>query len=236
MPVNFSVRTRSTILRNDVDGDNRADAGDILRHTVTITNTGTDAVDVTINDDLLGSDFTSVLNISPIAFNDAYNVTGNTLFEVGNATAQTGPQQSFAGNLLSNDVEFLGDTFTISAFQAASANGGTVSVVTSGIDTGSFTYISAAGFEGTDTFTYTIRDDGIDNIAGNADDLVSTATVTLTVGGATNGQVWYVDSAAAPGGTGTSTNPFNRSRRSTRRSPSMRTTSSMSVATPPTAI
>ena len=83
--------------------------------------------------------------------------------------------RNVAGNVLSNDVEFLGDSFIISAFDATSANGGTVTMVTTGPDAGSFTYISDAGFTGTDTFTYTIRDDGLDGIAGNADDLVSTA-------------------------------------------------------------
>ena len=76
-------------------------------------------------------------------------------------------------------------------------------MVTSGPDAGSFTYISNDGFTGTDTFTYTIRDDGLDGIAGNADDLVSTATVTITVAD----QVWYVQEGAS-GGDGTSTNPF----------------------------
>ena len=91
--------------------------------------------------------------------------------------------------------------------------GGTISI----FDAGSFNYISNAGFTGTDSFTYTIRDDGLDGIAGNADDLVSIGTVTITV----TGQVWYVDSAGAGGGDGTSANPFGivtaRGRRQSRR-------------------
>ena len=70
---------------------------------------------------------------------------------------------------------------------------------------GSFTYLPAVGFTGADSFTYTLRDDGIDGIAGNADDLTGTATVSITVAN----KVWYVDSTAAAGGTGTSALPFN---------------------------
>ena len=72
-------------------------------------------------------------------------------------------------------------------------------------DRGSFTYISAANFTGNDTFTYTIRDKGLDGVAGNADDLISVGTATITVAN----QVWYVDNTAGPGGDGTSTNPFD---------------------------
>ena len=217
MPI---TATRTTVLRpiagSDQDSDGLVDFGDVLRHTLVISNTGTDATSVVVNDPLNGSTLTGSVNVSPLAFNDSYTAVGNTLLEVGNATAQTGPQSSVAGSVLSNDVEFLSDTYIISALQATavagatvtatSANGGTVTMVTTGVDAGSFTYISAAGFAGaTDTFTYTIRDDGLDGIAGNADDLTSVGTVTITL----TGQVWFIDSAAAGGGTGISTNPFN---------------------------
>ena len=195
MPI---TATRTTTFRpgvgSDQDGDGFVDIGDILRHTLVINNTATDATNVVVNDPLNGSTLTGTVNVSPLAFNDSFTAVGNTLLEVGNATMQTGPQSSVAGNILTNDVEFLGDTYTISAFDAVSANGGTVNVITTGPDAGSFTYISNDGFTGTDTFTYTIRDDGLDGIAGNADDLVSIGTVTITV----TGQVWYVDSTAGP--------------------------------------
>ena len=196
----------------DLDGDNVIDPGDTVLFTVTITNNSInpgalDALGVQFTELLTGLTPTGTINISPVAFGDSYTAVGNTLLEVGNATGQTGPQSSVAGSVLTNDVEFLGDTFTISSFQASSAFGGTVTMITTGVDAGSFTYVSAAGFEGTDTFTYTIRDGGLDNIEGNADDLVSTATVTIQVGGAA-GQAWYVDSSFAGTSTGTSTNPY----------------------------
>ncbi len=71
------------------------------------------------------------------------------------------------GNVLANDA--LGDApTTITAFDQASANSGTV---TSNGD-GTFTYTPAVNFVGVDTFTYTITD---------ADGDSSTATVTITV-------------------------------------------------------
>ena len=71
---------------------------------------------------------------------------------------------------------------------------------------GSFTYLPAAGFAGTDTFTYTISDDGVTGLgAANSGALTSTATVTITVAE----KVWYVDDSAAAGGTGRSNSPFN---------------------------
>ena len=213
----FTV-TETIVLKpggGDADGDNVIDPGEIVRTTVTITNNSTTPTPV----DAIGLQFSQTLNgmtlfdqvglgdinVSPIAFGDSYTAIGNTLLEVGNATGQTGPQSSIAGHVTDNDLEFFGGTFTISAFQATSANLGTVTMITSGADMGSFTYVSAAGFTGTDTFTYTIRDTGLDGIAGNSDDLTSTATVTIAVAN----QVWYIDSAAAAGGNGTSTNPFN---------------------------
>jgi hypothetical protein len=214
----FTVN-QTTVLTTDIDSDGQIDPGvngnpgDTVTTTVTIANNSTtptpvDATGVTFSETLIGMTIVNQpgndVNVSPIAFNDSYTAIGNTLLEVGNATSQTGPQKSVAGHVTDNDTEFFGDTFTISAFDATSANGGTVTMITSGADMGSFTYVSAANFTGTDTFTYTIRDKGLDGLANTADDLTSVGTVTITVAN----QVWYVDANAA-GGTGTSTNPFN---------------------------
>src|SRR6186713_6046 len=206
--------TEAIVLLGDTDGDGVIDPGETVRISVHITNNsnGVGATDATglnfsqiLNGMTLVNQAGNDVNVSPIAFNDTYSAVGNTLLEVGNATAQTGPQSSVAGHVTDNDLEFFGDTFTVSAFQATSAQGGTVTMVTSGADMGSFTYVSAVGFTGTDTFTYTVRDAGLDGVAGNGDDLVNTATVTVNV---TN-QVWYVDTSLGVNGNGTSTNPFN---------------------------
>src|SRR6266404_416292 len=70
----IDVATIST----DVDGDGRADPGDTLLRTVTITNTGTDATGVKFTD-TLDPNTTLVAGsvvVSPLAFNDSY-ITGN---------------------------------------------------------------------------------------------------------------------------------------------------------------
>ena len=220
--------TQTTVLFNDLDGDGIIDAadpinlvpttGDTVRTTVVITNaSGPDATGVFFveNGDghLNGMTQVGNINVSPIAFNDTFNnAVGNTLFVVGTVSGATGPQANVAGNVLANDIEFAGagftaGTFQISSYTATSANGGTVVMETTGVNAGSFSYITAAGFSGaSDTFTYTITDAGLDgNFATTADNLTSTATVTINL----SGQVWYVDANAGAGGTGTSTNPFN---------------------------
>ena len=83
--------------------------------------------------------------------------------------------------------------------------GGSVTIAADG----SFTYTPAVGFEGVgasaDTFTYTLRDAGLDGIVGNADDLTGTGTVSIDVGP----MVWFIDNSAPAGGNGTQANPFN---------------------------
>ncbi|MFD0917586.1 Ig-like domain-containing protein, partial [Pseudahrensia aquimaris] len=71
-------------------------------------------------------------------------------------------------DVLANDNDPEGDTFTVTDFDSTSANGGTI---TENAD-GTLTYTPAAGFEGEDTFEYTITDE-----FGATD----TATVTICV-------------------------------------------------------
>ncbi|MBS0126729.1 Ig-like domain-containing protein [Thetidibacter halocola] len=71
-------------------------------------------------------------------------------------------------NVLGNDVDVDGDTLVIQSFDAASANGGSVT----GNGDGMLTYTPPVGFLGEDTFTYVVSDG-----AGPTD----TATVTVTV-------------------------------------------------------
>ena len=97
MPVSFTVN-RSTLLHTDNDNDGFADAGDVLRHTLTLTNNGSvgqDALNVVVNDTLVGSTETGLMNISPIAFDDAFTAVGNTTLRVGGAAnIGTGPPRS----------------------------------------------------------------------------------------------------------------------------------------------
>jgi hypothetical protein len=95
-------------------------------------------------------------------------------------------------SVTSNDT--LPSGTMISAFDAASAHGGSVTMTTSGAGMGQFTYNPPAGFTGTDTFTYTLSSAG-----GN-----STGTVSLTI----SGMIWFINGAASVGD-GRLATPFN---------------------------
>ena len=102
-------------------------------------------------------------NIAPVANNDAYNVTLDTL----NTAAQSQP------GVLANDYDYDGDT--LSAVLVAAPSHGTLQDLGGRQDFGSggsFIYTPAPNFTGTDTFTYAASD-GVS--------LSAPATVTLTV-------------------------------------------------------
>ncbi len=115
--------------------------------------------------------------VPPVAVGDPYDSTGN----VGiNVPAGSG--------VLANDTLNGG---SISAFDAASSNGGDVTMNTAD---GAFTYDPPAGFEGVDTFTYTLI-----NGAGT-----SMGTVTVTV----SDSIWFIDNSQGAGD-GRLNSPFN---------------------------
>jgi hypothetical protein len=88
---------------------------------------------------------------TPVAVDDAYTATMNTLLTV-----------VVGSGVLVNDFDnnLLG--LTVTAFSAASAQGGTVSVNANG----SFTYNPPTSFTGNDTFTYTITDSDLQTNVG----------------------------------------------------------------------
>jgi hypothetical protein len=189
-------------LDDNVAAATKVAPGGTINYTAVIKNTGTAGTDdaTSVNySHLLDSNTTLAagsVHASPIAFNNAYTTAiGNTLLEVSNSPSSTAPKVTAAGTLFDNDtIATAPDTFVLQSFQNPSANSGTVAVNANG----SFTYLPAAGFTGTDTFTYTIRN--------SADaTLTDTATVTITVN---TPRVWYVDNSGA-NGDGRSTSPFN---------------------------
>jgi hypothetical protein len=209
------------------------DPGDLLYTRIKIINTGDQtATGVTIGDNFAGSTFvdtdnvvtgTVFINVSPIAFNNTFQAIGNTVLRVGTgSTIGAGTSTFFAGNLTSNDEGSLaGDQ--IPGFQIDTvANGVTVHGGKFNIFAdGTFNYLNDgtdtnAELVAGDTFTYTIRDKGYDGVYGTADDLTSTATVTITFalqGGAGSpaSRVWYVDPSydgSQGAADGTSARPF----------------------------
>src|SRR5438105_3313008 len=178
----------------DTDGDGRADPGDTLLYTVTISNTagvGNDATGVSFTD-TLDSKLTLVggsLNVTPVATDDPnYLAIGNVRI-----------QPNAANGVLTNDIDPSGGTLTASS-GATSTNGGNVTMNSNG----SFIYNPAPGFAGTDTFTYT---------ATSSNGGTANGTVTVKVGNGTStpgtNVIWFVDPAAsAVGADGRLTNPF----------------------------
>jgi hypothetical protein len=212
----------------DLDEAGVFDPGDTLYTRVTITNTGDQsATGLTIADNFAGSTLVSgTLNISPIAFNDNFTALGNTVLRVGTVSTINGGESTFvAGSLLANDVGGIVSGFGQGVIADDQVQGFKIDVVTSGTSAnggkfnifadGTFNYVN----DGTDvtlttdSFTYKIRDAGLDGQYDTYDDLTSTGTATITFAlqagaGSPAHRVWYVDSAAAPGGDGTSANPF----------------------------
>src|SRR5688500_10427752 len=130
--------TQTTVLIGDNDGDGFIDPLDVVLTTVTITNaSGGNATNVQLNETLQGMTQTGDINVSPLAFNDSYTAIGNTLLEVGNVVGPSGIQTSNGTRVTANDLEFFSDNFIISAFDAVTTGGGTVTMITSGADIGS---------------------------------------------------------------------------------------------------
>lgn len=117
-------------------------------------------------------------NTAPTAGGDAFAAIGNVTVPVD------------APGVLGNDSDAEGDPLAVVAGTFATAGGGIVTVAADG----SFSYLSAAGFTGTDSFDYVVSD-------GQAAD---TATVQLSV----NGRVWYVRNDPTAPGDGRDTSPF----------------------------
>ncbi|MES2441059.1 MAG: Ig-like domain-containing protein [Verrucomicrobiota bacterium] len=142
-----------------------------------------------------GNVVAGTLRVSPIAFDDVYTAT-----IAANTTIDTNASSEFS--VTANDYRGMSAgaaaTLSITAFDATSANGGTVTMVASGPDMGKFTYTPAANFVGSDSFTYTVTNSG---------SLGNTGTVSLTVSGPV---VWYVNAATGSDttGKGTLSQPF----------------------------
>lgn len=104
-------------------------------------------------------------NEAPVSQPDSYSTTEDIALVVPLATG-----------VLSNDSDPDGETLSVSAYDAISVAGGTVTMNADG----SFTYTPTDNFNGTDSFTYTVSDPG-----GGT----STETVTITVGAANDAPV-----------------------------------------------
>jgi uncharacterized repeat protein (TIGR01451 family) len=120
-------------------------------------------------------------SVPPVAVNDTYAPS-----IVGNVGVNTDNSTEFS--ILANDTPTSGVTINTSG---TSLQGGTVVVALDG----KFMYTPAPGYEGADSFTYTIS---------NASGTSNSATVSFTVAG----MIWFINSAAGAGD-GRLATPFN---------------------------
>lgn len=118
-------------------------------------------------------------NTPPVAQDDAFEAIGNVTVPVA------------APGVLGNDTDGESNPLQAVAGTFPTTAGGSVTMNADG----GFSYLSAAGFTGEDSFVYMVTD-GQDSV---------TATVTMT----SAYRVWYVDNAAAAPGDGRDASPFN---------------------------
>ena len=123
---------------------------------------GSDSFAYTVSDGRGGSVSATVtidvaaVDDPPLARDDTYTTEQDTPLTVGSGTG-----------VLANDLEPDGQVLSVTAFDASSAQGGSVAINPDG----SFSYTPPNGFDGIDTFTYTSSDGA----------LGSQATVSVTV-------------------------------------------------------
>ncbi len=132
----------------------------------------------------LAADYVWSFGTTIVANDDLYpeTVLGNVPFD----------SNAISYSVTANDV--AGNSPTITAYDTTTAHGGSVVMVTSGAAIGRFTYNPPAGFQGADSFHYTISN-------GSSS---STATVSINV----SGLIWFIDNHASAGD-GRLTSPFN---------------------------
>lgn len=184
--------TQTDEIINDAGVSAKADPGDKIRYTITVSETGnvTNAtgVQVTVSPDALTTLVGGSFKTSPVAVNDGtYDCIGNVGITV-----------PAASGVKVNDFDDNLAGATLSCGTCTSANGGTVTIA----NDGSFTYLPAPGFTGSDNFTYTITDV---TQAGPGAPTTNTATVSINVAG----MIWFVDENQGSNGNGRLGSPFN---------------------------
>ncbi|MCC6280251.1 MAG: hypothetical protein IT262_06620 [Saprospiraceae bacterium] len=182
------TQTDEIIIDNGTSG--KADPGDRIRYKVTIQNTGSPAgtgVQLNVVPDPRTTFVAGTFKSSPLALPDAYTCTGNVPIFVA------------APGVKGNDFdEGAPASLSIStATNQATLRGGSVDIFADG----SFEYTPPAGYEGDDSFTYTLNDA---TQAGPGAPITDVGTVTITI----SGMIWFINNTAAAGD-GRLSSPFN---------------------------
>ena len=185
------------------DGDSKADPGgtEKIEYTVTVSNTGAGATDATgvVYTDQIDAHTTLVpgsVNTQPIADPDSYMASGNIAISLAAPGVLANDRDPDTGNntgLTVSQVQGVGANVGVATDTTAVGRGGVKGSVTLNSD-GSFTYDPAPGFNGSDSFTYTITD-------GTFTD---TATVNINI----TQMVWFIQNNGGGSNRGTFLHPF----------------------------
>lgn len=189
----LDITENDIVVTKEVDL-NVANPGDPLTYTITIENVGTMTIDdidvIDVLDDNV--DLLTVIT-TPTQGDDLYTTPGNTQLEAS-ASRTIEPAAHTTTLLTDNDLGFSPLIATVTPFSGSTTLGGYVEIFSDG----SFIYTPPTGASNTaDTFTYEVT-----NLA------MTTSSVSNVVINIVD-RVWYVDADAAPGGDGSSANPFN---------------------------
>src|SRR5215510_4699244 len=182
-PVSVITATKSAML-NDTDGDGKADPGETITYSVTVTNnSGSDVSGLSFMDTI--DPHTTLINGSSVlAKDDSYSTIGNVNINVplgqGVLANDLNPG---TGNNTGMTVSSYGASTGLEQTSVGSstptAQGGTVTIQSGG----DFTYDPKVGFTGTDTFKY----------AANQGGATAIATVRITI----TGTIWFVKNDAS---------------------------------------
>lgn len=170
------------------NGAGRATPGNEVSYSIQISNTGVAAGNNVTLTNPTPANTTLVpgsLRTTCLAINDVYAALGNVSITI--------PAGS---GVLANDrdPDETGPALTATPISGLTSQGGNITLNADG----GFTYNPPAGYEGADTFSYTLNDnDG----EGNTD----TATVTINV----SGMIWFIDENLTSNGDGRLSSPFS---------------------------
>ncbi len=191
-PELLQANVLNTDTLTDGDFDGFADPGETIKFTITLSNTGAEAQSINLGD-MLDANVTGqsmTLFTTPIAQRDTYQSCGNASLVVDAAAGVLANDSDPDGDSTLPDV---GDPILTVTATDTSQTLGSVSLNPDG----SFTYGPPAGFEGVDTFGYTVTDD---------DGRTSTGQVVVLI----EGILWFLDDDDGTGPfEGTQSNPFN---------------------------
>jgi len=168
--------------------------GETFRYRVTIDNTGGGAEGVDLSNVLDPALIPGTFRTTPVVRPDQYTGFGNVELVVDGVGLP---------DLVANDADPDGDPVNVvPAADLATAQGGEVDVAADG----TFAYSPPPGFNGVDTFTYTVAPVAGDPTEDASDNPVGPFTGTVLI--ALDRTVWFVDNSHGGPFEGTQTNPF----------------------------